>query len=537
MDDDMDAIIAFLDGDVGYGHDSDDAEDSSSSDMDNAFAGNAHAGNDTGDAVPASSNATDNAENPQLNDADDTIVLSDLVRSGEASRLRRRGAVHHPSASLGGRGDTLETRSEAWLRDYASLRNDEVARHPLADSANAALNTERSEDKGGWMLFCGVEEEVVEEYDVGESVGLGVFRFMPSPPSSSSSSSPRTLGRRTVKRKTGCGALVHTCAFPLFSSTSNTSPNASTHSNSSATHPSAWTSTSEASDAVVPLDAMYFSGDDNTEEGLGRIGKSTCGCERVGVGCAVCGNPLGTRYTPCKTAQDSSSPSFPSSSSYGSNDTHPSGPSYWHEHRPSSSSPCMYTFMASAVEGKEAAAGSDPSIPSASSSTSSRTSTPSSSRPDPRLSFPAFQPRTLTHARAPLLFPPPPRPYPVRIPPLVEDHEGDDEEEEGGEGEEGRYYSRFMWGGGGRDGRRRERERRGEEEDEPQRESLPRTNNGPRPRTNEPQPPNEPEDELPISSRNVRLSLSFTRWGEWTLEREDKNEGGVGGGGMLFPER
>ncbi|KAJ3531426.1 hypothetical protein NM688_g7578 [Phlebia brevispora] len=33
------------------------------------------------------------ASTPQLTDADDSIVLSDLVRTGEASRLRRRGAM------------------------------------------------------------------------------------------------------------------------------------------------------------------------------------------------------------------------------------------------------------------------------------------------------------------------------------------------------------------------------------------------------------------------------------------------------------
>ncbi|KAL0569162.1 hypothetical protein V5O48_012808, partial [Marasmius crinis-equi] len=40
---------------------------------------------------------------PELQDADDSIVLSDLVRTGEASRLRRRGAIrsnHQRSASL-----------------------------------------------------------------------------------------------------------------------------------------------------------------------------------------------------------------------------------------------------------------------------------------------------------------------------------------------------------------------------------------------------------------------------------------------------
>ena len=39
---------------------------------------------------------------PQVTDADDSIVLADLVRTGEASRLRRRGAMrldHNPGGA------------------------------------------------------------------------------------------------------------------------------------------------------------------------------------------------------------------------------------------------------------------------------------------------------------------------------------------------------------------------------------------------------------------------------------------------------
>ena len=41
------------------------------------------------------------AQGPQLTDADDSIVLSDLVRTGEASRLRRRGALRLDHTAAG----------------------------------------------------------------------------------------------------------------------------------------------------------------------------------------------------------------------------------------------------------------------------------------------------------------------------------------------------------------------------------------------------------------------------------------------------
>src|SRR3954447_15364031 len=44
------------------------------------------------DSMSSSASSAD-LTSPTVTDADDSIVLSDLVRTGEASRLRRRGAM------------------------------------------------------------------------------------------------------------------------------------------------------------------------------------------------------------------------------------------------------------------------------------------------------------------------------------------------------------------------------------------------------------------------------------------------------------
>ncbi|KAJ6546085.1 hypothetical protein DFH09DRAFT_1321323 [Mycena vulgaris] len=53
---------------------------------------------------------------------------------------------------------------------------------------------------------------------------------------------------------------------------------------------------------IVPLESCYFSED--VRKRL-RIGEEMCGCSRMGVGCAICGNALGALYTPCNSHQTS----------------------------------------------------------------------------------------------------------------------------------------------------------------------------------------------------------------------------------------
>ncbi|KAF8952931.1 hypothetical protein BDZ97DRAFT_120182 [Flammula alnicola] len=81
-------------------------------------------------------------------------------------------------------------------------------------------------------------------------------------------------------RSTECGTVVHMQAAP---------------------HPRVglWSACGAASSSVVPLEAIYF----DTREAAKCV-RSSCGCVKEGVGCAVCGNPLVIRYIPCKSASD-----------------------------------------------------------------------------------------------------------------------------------------------------------------------------------------------------------------------------------------
>ncbi|KAF9023121.1 hypothetical protein BDZ89DRAFT_1070125 [Hymenopellis radicata] len=236
-----------------------------------------------------------------LNDADDSIVLSDLVRTGEASRLRRRGAMrldHHTTAA--------QTAAAA---DGATWEPDETPR----------LHREKEEYL--WTLFCGGEEEQEDdEFDEYHHAAFEPSLFPLCPASAPS----RPTTTRQPRRTNGCGALVHMRAAPRG-------------------RLGVWTAKTRASDAVVSLDNAYF---DRTA--VSKIVRSACGCVREGVGCAVCGNPLGTRYRPCKTAEDGI---FVPHASHPRPHPHPDGPAYWHDSAASTPPPdfYIYTFFSSAV--------------------------------------------------------------------------------------------------------------------------------------------------------------------------------------------
>ena len=189
-------------------------------------------------------------------DADESILLSDLVRTGEASRLRRRGALR------------IETPRR-----------------------------KGSDGEHKFVLFCGVE--------LWQETKAYIPSVIPW-------TEPQS---RPSRRSTGCGAVIHMKA----------APNAKL---------GVWTAKTQSSDAVVPLDPLYFDC---------KTIRSSCGCIREGVGCAVCGNPLGTRYRPCTTAADGL---FISRFRSNPLPTRPNGPCYW---RPISHSPFIYTFFPTAV--------------------------------------------------------------------------------------------------------------------------------------------------------------------------------------------
>ncbi|KAJ7435485.1 hypothetical protein B0H11DRAFT_2207601 [Mycena galericulata] len=91
---------------------------------------------------------------------------------------------------------------------------------------------------------------------------------------------PSNLPERVIPtpKSTGCGALIHSSAAMTIAHTwrapvAGVTPN------------------------VIPLEARYFDLGAATLLRLGVLAE--CGCAMDGVGCQLCGNALGTRFSPC----------------------------------------------------------------------------------------------------------------------------------------------------------------------------------------------------------------------------------------------
>ncbi|KAI0089352.1 hypothetical protein BDY19DRAFT_945435 [Irpex rosettiformis] len=322
-----------------------------------------------------------NASNsdPRPIDADDSIVLSDLIRTGEQSRLRRRGAMRLDHglantttrlASAGGGpvggingasqlqgsqtppapgrtgGTFTRPSTPPWLMPYPSgvpgeddgagfngepwgwTGDEEGSTRSVGDAVGAGAGSGVEDSRRGGAEPEGVEESFIL-YCGGEEVGGGSQEdytkpYEPSslPWGSSSSSLPRRKTQaahghhrhQSPSRKTnGCGAVVHVRAFPQ-------KPRG------------VWVGKEEATEVVVGMDQAYFE-----RTVVARMMKSACGCVREGIGCAVCGNPLGTRYMPCQAASEGL---FSANGSHGAairnpRPLYPSGPRYWQTLRPS----------------------------------------------------------------------------------------------------------------------------------------------------------------------------------------------------------
>jgi len=221
-------------------------------------------------------------------DVDDSIVLSDLLRTGEVSRLRRRGAMriehnhmHHATAGghvvpgaprLSTPNIVLVERSNwdsdsdldspvftsHWNVDPATIR---TGRRHLRSSrrygpyAGTSGSSSGVKDEHVYTLVCGV--------DVPSSEPVENEPFKPStlplyPPSSSS-----TSAMKPPTKSTGCGAVIHVHAAPRSRFRT-------------------WSARSSAPETVVPMEACYF----DTKEAA-RFSKSACGCVNEGVGCAI----------------------------------------------------------------------------------------------------------------------------------------------------------------------------------------------------------------------------------------------------------
>lgn len=215
-----------------------------------------------------SSSTISNTE-PQVTDVDDTIVLSDLVRTGEASRLRRRGAMrldHNSGQSVQSRNIVVVDRPN-WESDHEydldfaeghlgssgrsssmryTRRRQRSRRYEPYDTA------EEQADEAMYTLVCGVESYGPCEL---EPFAPSILPLYPPPQDARE--------EMTSKRSTGCGSVVHMRASPR-------------------PRVGLWSACGPASDVVVPLDADYFDGKE-----VGRRVRASCGCLKEGIGCAV----------------------------------------------------------------------------------------------------------------------------------------------------------------------------------------------------------------------------------------------------------
>lgn len=195
-------------------------------------------------------------------DADDSIVLSDLVRTGEHSRLRRRGAMRldhglhtHAMVRTAAPADDIDegttggTSSEPMhlqrypLRRYSSVGPADEYRYQLY--CNGCQRQDGADEEPEWL------ERSPSPYEPSP------LPLYPTPPRSASQRSPPTNAAPS------CGALIHGQAAPRQ-------------------RLGVWTAKSEASDVVVPMDPEYFE-----SSAIAKVIHSPCGCVRECVGCAL----------------------------------------------------------------------------------------------------------------------------------------------------------------------------------------------------------------------------------------------------------
>ncbi|KAG2012916.1 hypothetical protein CC2G_009865 [Coprinopsis cinerea AmutBmut pab1-1] len=246
----------------------------------------------------ASSSSSSMTSQPAITDADDSIVLSDLVRTGEASRLRRRGAlrldrnsIHHNPPVLPRTFGRLplfleDSDSDEENRPYSFAygQSDMLDRHHRAFTAHQhqypsysrwVEEVDIDDENPTYILVCGAEVDVDSTYPSSSTpFKPSLLPVTPSKPGSSS----RNGGSK--KSSNGCGAYVHFAASCAPSAQHATRT---------------YTARSPATDVVVPLASEYF----HPYVGV-RFETSACGCVKEGIGCAVCGNPLGTRWRFCE---------------------------------------------------------------------------------------------------------------------------------------------------------------------------------------------------------------------------------------------
>lgn len=271
---------------------------------------------------------------------DDSVVLSDLIRTGETSRLRRRGAMRiEPTASSStrhyrwrsstasrGADDAENTDLPGYTWTIVENRSRRIPRHlPMLEVSDDDFNLGDSDsDSGDEMVFSASFNRAISEQTgnpmPNESESLRSRSSMesvvekPSPESSTYSlmcggpiddmaicerSDPESVysalasfilpqvpvsdasnsPRHTssgLSNTNGCGTVIHTRAFPRYRH-----------------HQPMWTANTPATEAVVPLDRTYFDEICAKEKVSTKMIKAeACGCLRIGIGCASWYVPL-----------------------------------------------------------------------------------------------------------------------------------------------------------------------------------------------------------------------------------------------------
>lgn len=204
-------------------------------------------------------------------DTDDSIVLSDLVRTGEASRLRRRGAMRLDHNILNAQRNesgrvtpptVVVARTPSWIEppsdDDESTQAWEQGYNPSSPRPQGRSIVPGS-DTYAYTLYCGGE---VPLSPLVQHTSFYVRSPLPSYPPAPSDSNLRRHDDSS-QRTNGCGAVIHLRASRREGST-------------------VWVGKDEATSAVVPMDASYFE-----RPTVVRMIRSTCGCVREGVGCTI----------------------------------------------------------------------------------------------------------------------------------------------------------------------------------------------------------------------------------------------------------
>lgn len=211
------------------------------------------------------------------------IALSELVRTGETSRQRRRGpagmSVDHSMRrtvadmswvrpSLGPvivppapqQPEGSMTESPEWA-DFIlqDARNQPSVTIPYASSpwsVDDPPKVDDARDEGGatYRLYCGFEQWCFDEVEPFEVSPLPDYPCVSKARAKPSSS-------RRFKKSNGCGALIHISGTPR-------------------TRFGTWQAKGRATSVVVPLDKAFFNIG-------GTMQASPCGCRNYGVACSA----------------------------------------------------------------------------------------------------------------------------------------------------------------------------------------------------------------------------------------------------------